>query len=90
MVCSRLEEKYGNVRGIHLQCCLREGRQGGARNFKITGDFFVELGLMCDKDPCGFKKTMWYGIVKEFDCKVCLLRGQCVETEEQKLLHIDT
>ena len=23
-----------------------------------------------DKDPGGFKKIMWYGIMREFDCKV--------------------
>ena len=26
---------------------LREGRKGGARDFYITSDFNVELGLMC-------------------------------------------
>ena len=25
-----------------------------------------------DKDPGGFKKIMWYGIMKELDCKVSL------------------
>ena len=68
----------------------REGRRSGAKDFYITGDLIVELGMMCtdendiedlegmygplcwqgyDKDPGGFKKLMWYGIMKEFNCK---------------------
>ena len=55
---------------------LREGRWGGAKDFYI--DLNVELRMMCteleemygplcwqgyDKDP-GFKKLMWYGVMK--------------------------
>ena len=68
----------------------REGRRGGARDFHITGDLNVVLGMMCtdendiedlndmygplcwqgyDRDPGGFKNLMWYGNMKEFNCK---------------------
>ena len=30
-----------------------------------------------DKDPGGFKKIMWYGIGKEFDCRVSSTRSVC-------------
>ena len=82
---------------------LREGRRGGAKDFYMTCDLNVELGLMrtdekdieevmkmygplCwqgyDKDPGGFKKTMWYGIMKEFDCKVSSAWSLCGRTRE--------
>ena len=36
---------------------LREGRKGGARDFNITGDFNVELGLMCTDENDGEELT---------------------------------
>ena len=69
---------------------LREGRRGGAKDFYITSDLNVELGMMrtdekdieepegmhgpfywhgYDKDPGGFKKLKWYGMMNEFNCK---------------------
>ena len=83
---------------------LRESRKGGARDFCITGDFNVELGLMCtdendeeeltkmygpscwhghDKDPGGFNKVTWYGITKEFDCKVSSTWSVCGEVRAE-------
>ena len=77
---------------------VREGLEGGARDFYITGDFNVELGLMCTvendeeeltklygplcwqlyhKDPGGFKKIMWYGIMKEFGCQLSFTWSVC-------------
>ena len=46
-VCSRLEQKFGDVRGLHLERrVLLEGRRGGAKDH-ITGDLNVDLGMMC-------------------------------------------
>ena len=28
------------------------------------------VGKVCENDHGGFKKLMWYGIMKEFNCKV--------------------
>ena len=67
---------------------LRKGRKGGARDFYIRGDFKNEeeeltnfYGPLCwqgyDKDPGGFKKKLWYGIMKEFDCKVSSTWSVC-------------
>ena len=87
---------------------LREGRRGGAKDFYSTGDFNVELGLMCtdekdeeeltkmygplcwqgyDKDPGGFKRTMWYGIMKEVDCKVSSTWSVCGRKREETFTH---
>ena len=30
-----------------------------------------------DKDPGGFKEIMWYGIMKEFDCKMSSTWSVC-------------
>ena len=70
---------------------LREGRRAGTKEFFITGDLNVELGLLCtDEDDIGefkemygplcwqgcerdhgvFRKLIWCGIMKEFNCKV--------------------
>ena len=89
---------------------LREGRRSGAKDFYITGDLNVELGLMCtdekdieeltemygplcwqgyDKDPGGFKKTMWYEIKKEFDCKVSCAQSECGKGREKMPLRTD-
>ena len=35
-----------------------------------------------DKDPDDFKKTMWYGIMKEFGCKVSSTWSVCGKMEE--------
>ena len=40
---------------------LREGRKGGARDFHITGDFNVELGLMCTDENDSEELTNMYG-----------------------------
>ena len=40
---------------------LREGRKGGARDFYITGDFNVELGLMCADERENGELTKMYG-----------------------------
>ena len=41
---------------------------------KDTEELTKMFGPLCwqgyDKDPGGFKKNIWYGIMKEFDCKV--------------------
>ena len=84
---------------------LREGRKGGAKDFYITGDFNVELGLMStdendnevltklygplayDTEPGGFKKIMWYGIMKEFDCKVSSSRSVCGKVRAEAFTH---
>ena len=92
-VCSRLKqqnERCARPASRASLKVLREGRRGGAKDFYITGDLNVELGMMCtdendieeltkmygsmcwqgyDKDPGGFKKLMWYEIMKEFNCK---------------------
>ena len=67
----------------------RKGLRGGATEFYMTGDFNVELGLLCtdedieelnelygplcwqgcENDHGGFKRLMWCGIMKEFNCK---------------------
>ena len=45
-VCSRLEQKFGDERGLHLERrVLLEGRRGGAKDH-IT-DLNVELVMMC-------------------------------------------
>ena len=82
---------------------LREGRRGGARDFYITGDLNVELGMMCrdekdieelnemyrplcwygyNHDPGGFKELMWYGIMKEFNCKATSTWSKCGRAKE--------
>ena len=87
---------------------LCEGRKDGARDSCITGDFNVELGLMCadendneertkmygplcwqghDKDPGGFLKIMWYGIMKEFYCKVSSTRSVCGKVRAETFRH---
>ena len=40
---------------------LREGRKGGARDFNITGDFNVELGLTCIDEKGNEELTKMYG-----------------------------
>ena len=40
---------------------LREGRKGSARDFNITGDFNVELGLMCTDENDEEELTKLYG-----------------------------
>ena len=35
------------------------------------------------KDPGGFKKIMWYGIMKEFDCKVSSTWSVCEREKEE-------
>ena len=40
---------------------LREGRGRGAKDFHITGDFNVELGLMCTDENDGEELTKMYG-----------------------------
>ena len=39
-----------------------------------------------DKDPGGFKKIMWYGIMKEFNCKVSSTWSVCGKKYELKHL----
>ena len=84
---------------------LREGRRGGAKDFYMTGDLTLELGMMCtdekdieelygplcwqgyDKDPGGFKKLMWYEIVKEFNCKAFSTWSVCGRETEEAFTH---
>ena len=87
---------------------LREGRRGGAKDFYITSDLNVELGVMCtdeedieelegmygplcwqryDKDPGGFKKLMWYGMMKEFNCKASSTWSVCGRARETAFTH---
>ena len=40
---------------------FREGRRGGARSFYSTGDFNVELGLMCKNEKDNEELTKMYG-----------------------------
>ena len=40
---------------------LREGRRDGARDFYITGDLNVELGLMCTNEKDNEELTKMYG-----------------------------
>ena len=42
---------------------LREGHQGGARDFYITGDFNVELGLLCTDENDEEELTKMYGLL---------------------------
>ena len=52
---------------MHEECIscvvkiLREGRKGGARDFYITCDFNVELGLMCTDENDSEELTNMYG-----------------------------
>ena len=107
-VCSRLEQKFGDVRGLHLERrALRDGRQGGAKDH-ITGDLNVELVMMCtdendieeltvkngllcwqeyDKDPGGFKKLMWYEIMREFNCKASSSWSVCGRARDDGFTH---
>ena len=41
---------------------LREGRKGVARDFYVTSDFNVELGLMCADENSKEKLTKLYGL----------------------------
>ena len=86
---------------------LREGRRGGAKEFYITGNLSVDLGMMCadekdieelegmsgplcwgfDKDPGGFKKFMWHGIMKEFNCKSTSTWSVCGRARETAFTH---
>ena len=71
---------------------------GGAKDFYITGDLKVELGMMCtdekdfeelsvmygpscwqgyDRGSGGIKKLMWYGSMKEFNCKATSAWSKC-------------
>ena len=40
-----------------------------------------------DKDPSGFKKTLWYGIMKEFDCKESSTWSACGRGREEAFTH---
>ena len=40
---------------------LREGRKGGIRDFCVTSDFNVELGLMCRDEDHNELLTKMYG-----------------------------
>ena len=42
-----------------------------------------------DKGPGGVKKTMWYGIMKEFDCKVSSTWSVCGKGRAQASTHRD-
>ena len=87
---------------------LREGRRGGAKDFYITGDLNVELGMMrtdekdieepegmhgpfywhgYDKDPGGFKKFKWYGMMNEFNCKATYTWSVCGRVGETAFTH---
>ena len=50
------EECISSVVGV-----LRKGREGGARDFHITGDSNVELGLMCTDESDEEELTKMYG-----------------------------
>ena len=87
---------------------LREGRQGGAKDFHISRDPNVELGVMStnekdteeldgmygplcwqryDQDSGGFKKLMWYGILKEFHYLATSTLSWCGKTREMAYTH---
>ena len=40
-----------------------------------------------EKDPGGFKKLMWYGIMKEFNCKATSTWSRCGRAKETALTH---
>ena len=40
-----------------------------------------------DKDPGGFKKLMWYGIMKEFNCKATSTLPKCGRAKETAFTH---
>ena len=40
-----------------------------------------------DKDPGGFKKLMWYGIMKEFNCKAASACSKCGRARETAFTH---
>ena len=66
---------------------LREGRKGGARDFYITGDFNVELGLTCTDGRENEELTKMYGpsCWQGYDTDP---RG--FQETEQRLLHTGT
>ena len=41
----------------------------------------------CDKDLGGFKKFMWYGIMKEFGCKVSCTWSACGKVRAEAFAH---
>ena len=49
------------------------------------------VGFLCwqgyDKDPKGFTTLMWYGILKEFDCKATSTWSKCGRAEETAFTH---
>ena len=51
----------------------------------------VMYGPLCwqgyDKDPGGFKKLMWYGIMEEFNCKVTSTWSVCGRAKETAFTH---
>ena len=62
-VCSRLEQKFGDVRGLHLERrVLLEGRRGGAKDH-IAGDLNVDLGMMCTDENDIEELTVIYGLL---------------------------
>ena len=89
---------------VNFTKILREGRRAGAKEFCITGDRNVELGILCtDEDDIGeleemcwqgcendhgdFKMLMWYGIMKEFNCKVTSTWSNCGREKEVAFPH---
>ena len=40
-----------------------------------------------DKDLVGFKKLMWYGIMKEFKCKAASTWSMCGRVKETAFMH---
>ena len=68
-VCSRLEQKFGDVRGLQLERrALLEGRWGEAKDH-ITGDLNVELGMMCTDENDIEELTGIFGLLcwQEYD-----------------------
>ena len=58
---------------------------------KVIEELNEMYGLLCwqgyDKDPGGFKKLMWYGIMKEFNCKATSSWSKCGRAKETAFTH---
>ena len=86
------EERRGGAKDFHIT-----GDVNAQLGMMCTDEKDIEelsemmCGLLCwqgyDKDPGGFKKLVWYGIMKEFNCKATSTCSKWRRAKETAFTH---